>query len=262
MEFKNQQVAIQQLHDLADADRHSILIEGIEGSGKSYLAKEYAKILNIVDMISIQPNVNEVRDAIDACYTVTNNVLICIENLDTGLPSASYTLLKFLEEPMSNVYIVVTCRNINRVPDTIVSRSAVVSLAVPIDQDIALYAEKRDSMQYSKLSQYKFWDCVRSFKDVDTLMSMSNEQKDYFLKELPEVFRFKDPESTISWKLTKYPDNTETPLSFVVRYIMATYSQNRYITKACIECLSELDRSRVAPHASISKLIFECMYGG
>ena len=124
MNFVSQNTPTLQLMDLANSRHHSILIEGPQGCGKTYLAKQYAAMLNVSDFEVVKCSVDTIRDAIDETCKIKNDVVICLENLDDGVLSASYTILKFLEEPLPNVYIVVTCRNLKKVPDTIISRSS------------------------------------------------------------------------------------------------------------------------------------------
>ena len=115
MELISQRAALEDLHRLADANKHSILIEGSEGCGKSYIAKQYATMLDIVDFQVVEPKVQCIKEAINSCYVIDNPIVLYIENLDTGVLAASYALLKFLEEPSSHVYIVITCRNLQNI---------------------------------------------------------------------------------------------------------------------------------------------------
>ena len=100
-----QKEPIQELKQLADSDRHSVLVEGPSGCGKSYLAKQYAAMLGISDFAVINPTVQDIRDSINGSYNLDSPIVLCIENLDCGVPAASYTILKFLEEPLSHVYL-------------------------------------------------------------------------------------------------------------------------------------------------------------
>ena len=95
MILKCQSSALDELQNLADSDRHSVLIEGVAGSGKTYLAKQYAKFLSINDFVTVNATVNDIRKSIDTSYNLESKIVICIENLDTGVAGASHTLLKF-----------------------------------------------------------------------------------------------------------------------------------------------------------------------
>lgn len=258
MQLINQKIGIAELERLAKDDKHSIVIEGIEGSGKSYLAKQYASMLNIPDFQVVEPKVQNIKDAINACYLIENPVVICIENLDTGVLAASYALLKFLEEPASHVYIVVTCRNLQHVPDTIISRSAVVSVSPPIESDLVSYASEKDSAQYLYLQDKSIWKCAKTFKDVETLLELDSTKIEYF-NTLSELLTKQGSVSNIVWSLQKYPDNSSTPIQLVIRYIMYITNSST-IWRAGHDCLKELSLGRISTHAVLAKFAFELKY--
>lgn len=259
MNLKFQKESIQELSILAKGYRHSVLIEGQPGCGKSYLAKQYAQMLGVSDFYTVQPTVQSIRDVIDISYGLSNSVVFCIENLDTGVAGASYTLLKFLEEPAENIYIVVTCRNRYKVPDTIISRSACVSMSSPIESDIELYAEVKDAVKFDKFKELLLWRAVRTLKDVDTIYQFNDDQIRYF-DELQEVMNFKDIVSNIIWKLGHFNDNSEADPVFVVNYIMSI-SKSERVRKYAISCVKDLNSSRIAAHAVLAKFVFDCKYG-
>lgn len=256
MNFKSQVNAIDQLKLLASYDRHSVLIEGVEGCGKTYLVKYYAELLDIEDVVIIDPTVNSIRDTLNTCYSLNNRIVVGVENLDLGVFAASSALLKFLEEPTPNVYLVVTARNIQKVADTIISRSAVVSVSPPIQSDVEIYAANKDNLKFNKLKSNRIWKPVRSFKDVDLVFKFSPEQQDYYSSL--DSLKFTDTVSNIVWYLGHYSDNTETPVDYVIRYIM---KHNPRLRKFCMECLTELSYNRIATHATLAKFVFDCKYG-
>lgn len=258
MVLTNQKAAIADLQRLASHDKHSILISGIEGVGKSYLAKQYAAMLNCPDFQMVEPKVQAIKEAISSCYMIKNPVVICIENLDTGVLAASYALLKFLEEPASHVYIVVTCRNAQQVPDTIISRSAVVTVQPPIDSDLEVYGVEKNSSQFLYLQRQQIWKCAKTFKDVETILELDPSKVDYFNK-LSDNLKKRDSVSNIIWMLQRYPDSTPTPVQLVIRYIMCT-TQSKTIWNAGHECLQELSLGRVSAHAALAKFAFDLKY--
>lgn len=258
MKFKSQEHSLNQLELLSNYDRHSILIEGPEGCGKSYLACEYQKLLGIDDFQQINPNVQSIREAIDMCIQIKNKIVLCIENLDTGVPAASYTLLKFLEEPTSNVYVVVTCRNIDKVPDTIVSRSTVVSLSTPLDCDIEEFSKVRYLDKYNSVKDLPIWRCVRTFKDAETVLMMSDAELNYF-KNLSQSLSFKDTVYNMMWKFGHYDDNSDTPIELVIRYIM-DITNSTFVKQCGIECIKDITQGRIASHAALAKFCFDVKY--
>jgi len=256
--FKCQEEPIHELEKLANARRQSLIIEGGRGSGKSYLARQYAKMLDILDFQFVDPKVDAIRQSIEECIKFNQSVVLCIENLDLGVQSASYALLKFLEEPPAGVYIIVTCRNIQMIPDTIISRSSVVTLNPPIDSDIELYARDKYGSRYDELSRTQLWSCVRAFQDVDTVASLSPDKLAYF-KSLPDMCKFNDSVSNIVWKLGHFDDNTETPVELVIRFVM-NYIHTPFIERCGIECIRDLNQGRIASHAILAKFAFNAKY--
>lgn len=258
MKFICQQQPFQELDTLRLSDRHSVLIEGPTGCGKTYLAMQYASMLGISDFQIVAPKVDEIKSAIEECIKLNNNVVICIENLDLGVLAASYTLLKFLEEPAPSVYIVVTCRSISRIPDTIISRSAVVVTAPPVEHDITTYALQKNKEKFQTLNTSLLWRCVTTFSDADKVLDMNNEHITYF-NNLNTIARFSDSVSNIIWSIGHYPDNTETPIELVIRYLMFLLNTD-HIQHVGIACLNDLNQRRIATHAILARFVFEAKY--
>lgn len=258
MNFMCQQQAIKTLKDLADSKCHSVLIEGVQGSGKTYLAKEYSRMLEVPDFQIISPNVGAIRGAIDESYNLNNPIVLCIENLDLGVNAASFTLLKFLEEPASNIYIVVTCRNIRRVPDTIISRSVRVTTTPPRPVDVNQFAQMHNPSRYAELKDSAIWKCATTFRYAESILNMTDAQLSYF-PSLRETMNFKDTVSNIVWKLGHYDDNSETPVEIVINYIIE-FTNSRTIRLSGIECMKDISSGRIAAHAAIAKFVFDCKY--
>ena len=258
MIFKSQEEPLSQLKMLAKSGRHSILIEGPKGCGKSYLANQYANMLEIDDFMQVVPKVADIREAIESCMQITNDIVICIENLDLGVAGASYTLLKFLEEPAPNVYIVVTCRNIQQVPDTIVSRSTVVTVGPPIRSDLETYASNKNFSAFHIIENKLVWRCTQSISDVDCVLEMNPTQVAYY-ESLANLFQSNESVSSIVWSIGHYADGKETNVEIAIRCIMEVLKTN-FVTKCGIDCMKDIASGRVAPHAVLSKFAFNVKY--
>lgn len=255
---KSQQETLEELKTLAASNRQSVMITGPAGSGKSYLAQQYANILHIDDYSAVDPKVSDIREALDSCLTISNKVLLEIKNLDLGVPAASYTLLKSLEEPSPHVYIVITCRNADHVPDTIISRSAVVNLGPPTMEDIDRYGRDKDTLKFNNVSSRLVWQCVRSFTDADDVLNMTIDEIEYY-ESLSELCKFKDSVSNLVWKLSHYDSNKECNLELAIRSVIELM-HSPFITKCGIECIRDLNRGRIAQHAVLSKFVFNAKY--
>ena len=257
MNFQCQTGAIERLKLLAEHKQHGILIVGIPGSGKTYLARQYANFLGIENFYIINPVVADLKATIDLCLNSDTPVVLCIENLDSGVVQASYPLLKFIEDCPNYVYVVVTCCNLDAVPDTIPSRCALVEVSQPTRSDISQYASSKDAEAYERLHETKIWSCIRGFKDVDTVLSFKIDQIKYF-DNLPVLVQSNEPVSSISWKLTHFEDNSELDAELSVRYLLNVLSGHK--RRACIDCLNDLAENRMSKNAIVSKLIFEIKY--
>lgn len=258
MNFKNQTDALNQLETLAKHDIHSIIIEGVAGCGKTHIASSYAGYLHIPNTQVIQPNVNDVRDCIENCETISEKILIILENADSGVPAVFSTMLKFLEEPIQNVYIIVTCRNIQFVPDTIISRCSVVSVVNPTSDDINLYAENKDHTRYIALSKLKLWSIIRSFKEVDYLFSLNPENVDYLENTSIEWLK-KLPVTNSVWRLNHYADNSTFPPEYSVRMILSQ-TNDPIVRYFCLTCIDNLMKTNIAPHTTLAKFVFDIKY--
>lgn len=258
IEYQCQQNCLELLQAYAAADRHSILIDGPLGCGKTTCAKQYASMLGVSEFCIVQSAIQDIRDTISECYKITSPVVLCIENLDLGVVGASYALLKFLEEPISNVYIVVTCQNIYEVPDTIVSRSVVASISPPIVSDINKYAKYLDSYKFDKLSRSPLWRCISAFSDVNIIYELDANKLNYF-STLSEILDYKKSVSDIVWKLGHFEDKSATPIELVIRYIMEI-SKTSHVVQSGIACIKDLRSKRIASHAALARFVFELKY--
>lgn len=259
MNLINQQNAISELIRLSEKRKHNILITGAKHCGKTYLAKLYANKLGIEDFQIVESKMNAVKDAIDACIRLNTSVVLCIENLDLGVSGVAYAILKFLEEPNENVYIVVTCRNLKRIPDTILSRCVSINVAPMIDSDLISYAKNTNPEQFLKIQNIGvFWSCVKSMIDVDMLLSLTPLQLDY-IRSLQGLIGTKETVNSIIWKLQKFQDGTATPIEFVIRFLMHSIASEK-IFNACHSCLTDIADCRLGLHAVLAKFAFEIKY--
>lgn len=255
----SQKEALQELQTLANAHRQSVLIAGPPGCGKSYLAQQYANMLNISDYSAIDPKVADIRGALDGSLSLTNQLMLEIKNLDLGVAAASYTLLKSLEEPAPNVYIVITCRNIDHVPDTILSRSAVVNVTPPTNDDIDSYGRERDLLKFNNVCTRLVWQCVRSFSDADAVLEMNPDRIQYY-ESLAEVCKFNESVSNIVWKISHYNNsNDECNIELSIRSI-AELMKKPFITKCAIDCIRDINKGRIAQHAVLAKFVFNAKF--
>ena len=258
MYFEFQNKAIESLKSCAESDLHSILLVGSSGSGKTYICKQYADTCGITNVIQVCPTVDSIRGAIESCYTTEQKILLLVENIDNGVPASSNTLLKFLEEPLPHVYIIVTCRNLQRVLPTIISRCIVVNLQSPTYSDLLFYADSLNHEKCEHLKSFKLFKTIRSFSDVDSIMKMTDDQISYIMNFDKEIKKTTSV-SSLAWKICHFKDNTEIPVNILIYYLYSV-SKNDDYRVSCLDCLRGLESSSISKNAILSKFLFELKY--
>lgn len=120
---------------------HAILLDGKEGIGKAFFAKEFVKEIlknNFSDLLLIEKdegkrdiNVDKVRkisDFVNQTSAGNNDKFIIIDSACQLNKSASNALLKILEEPNSKNFLILISHNLNQVLPTIRSRCQIVKI--------------------------------------------------------------------------------------------------------------------------------------
>ena len=83
------------------------IIQGSKGSGKKELANYFAEKMNLPKMY-FEPNIDGVRDMITMAYTQNYPILMVLPDCDKLSIAGQNSLLKIIEEPPKNTYIIVT----------------------------------------------------------------------------------------------------------------------------------------------------------
>lgn len=104
-----------------------VIITGQKGQGKTTLALEIAKKLNIL-VVDIGIKVDEIRDMIEMSYKQTEPIIYLIQNADKMSLGAKNSLLKVIEEPPNNAYFITELKQIENTLDTIKSRCQEIKL--------------------------------------------------------------------------------------------------------------------------------------
>ena len=116
---------LKELNELTlDTLPHSILIEGESGSGKhlitSYIKDKFdLELIDITDIIS-----NEVITRI----LLNPNPTFYLINGTALTDKKENTLLKLIEEPTKNCYIIILCENLQQLLPTVVNRCRIIKL--------------------------------------------------------------------------------------------------------------------------------------
>ena len=164
------------IEDMAATDRlpHAVIIEGAQGSGRRTLAGIIARIAACTgehkpcgmcsacrtsdspDITTVLPEkasitVDQIRAVRSEAYIVPNQSakrVFIIPDAALMNIQAQNALLKVLEEPPATVMFILTCEYTRQLLGTVVSRSAVLSLSPPEQEDAERYIAK-NYPQYS-----------------------------------------------------------------------------------------------------------------
>lgn len=98
----------------------NVILVGPKLAGKKTLINEIAESKDIC-VLSIEDNVNAIREIYEYDYS---NVLYLLADIDSWSKNSLNAILKLLEENESS-YFCLTCKNIQNLPNTIVSRCQV-----------------------------------------------------------------------------------------------------------------------------------------
>lgn len=254
MEFLCQEKAVQTLIAYAKSDIHSMLISGPVGCGKTYLARYYGTLLQISDIIVLPTSVGDLRNTIDSLYEMKNPILCILENLDVCLPVVSSVLLKFIEEPPENLYVVITARNVYRVLDTIRNRCMYVECSLPYENDVLQYIKYK---QASTSIPDRLLQAIRTFSDIDSALQLSQDQITYMISTVSNL-KFTDSVSGNTWKITHFPDKSVTPIHLVLSYWL--HVSDIDICKLILNAIDDITLNGVSEYIVLNHLFTELKY--
>jgi len=117
---------------------HTLLLNGLKGVGLGAISKSLAYKIAKKNVIIIKPTLHKLQKTaninvsdIKVVQKSLNNkrkepLIVIIDEVDKMTASTPETLLKTLEEPVDNVFFILTTHNMFNIPQTIVSRSQVI----------------------------------------------------------------------------------------------------------------------------------------
>lgn len=118
-----------------------IIITGTKGQGKTELAIEISKKLKI-PFCNIETKIDDIREMIEMAYKQTERIIYLIQNADKMSLNAKNSLLKLVEEPPQQAYIIMELQQIENTLDTIKSRCQEIKMDSYELKDIEKFIEK------------------------------------------------------------------------------------------------------------------------
>ena len=243
---------------------HAQLISGKDGIGKSILAEILGKLIlngdlnrEYVDIINYKPiktsfGVDDVRDIIDEVNKKPfegDKKVIIIHQGNKLTIQAQNALLKTIEEPPTEVYIIILCESLELILDTIKSRCEIYKLT-PLTKDelykyIAIKGydyseeEKSSAIAFSegipgRIDRYFSDTELQELRDkiVDLLLQLTNNEIEAILEK---------EEQLVSYKQNK--EEVINVLSSFIRDILVNkevYNENLIINRDKIKEIERL----------------------
>ena len=243
---------------------HAQLISGEDGIGKSILAEILGKLIlngdinrEYVDIINYKPSkasfgVDDVREIIDEVNKKPfegDKKVIIIHQGNKLTIQAQNALLKTIEEPPTEVYIIILCESLELILDTIKSRCEIYKLT-PLTKDelykyIAIKGydyseeEKSSAIAFSegipgRIDRYFSDTELQELRDkiVDLLLQLTNNEIEAILEK---------EEQLVSYKQNK--EEVINVLSSFIRDILVNkevYNENLIINRDKIRSIERL----------------------
>lgn len=121
-----------------------ILLVGGRGWGKDTLCKEISKMLK-TDLVLFGNKVDDLRECIQLAYEQKSPILYTISGGDTMSIAAKNSILKLIEEPPNNAYIIMQIENEQSTLPTILSRAYLCKMDNYTMQELKDYISKKDT---------------------------------------------------------------------------------------------------------------------
>ena len=243
---------------------HAQLISGEDGIGKSILAEILGKLIlngdlnrEYVDIINYRPSkasfgVDDVREIIDEVNKKPfegDKKVIIIHQGNIFTIQAQNALLKTIEEPPTEVYIIILCESLELILDTIKSRCEIYKLTPLTKDELYKYIAIKgyDYSEEEKASAIAFSEGIpgridRYFSDtelqelrdkiVDLLLQLTNNEIEAILEK---------EEQLVSYKQNK--EEVINVLSSFIRDILVNkevYNENLIINRDKIKEIERL----------------------
>ncbi|GAB55091.1 DNA polymerase III subunit delta' [Glaciecola punicea ACAM 611] len=243
-------------HQLIDQLVKSLLCATKEACGtckacKLFEAKSHPDMHYVVsDKPSIGVDlIRQVSQFVTTTSQMLGNKVVIIENIDLMTEAASNSLLKTLEEPSQNTYILLTTTKPNSLLATITSRCEKIRLILPCTDDSMMWLASQTESPLSKEGLLAF-----SGSAIDYLSSMNNDGVNYglFCDDLESLLQGRTNELLLAEK-------NKAHASLVLLW---TYQKAVLIYKKQMEDVSKLPANNAISNLQRTQyaecLVFDC----
>lgn len=150
------------------------LIQGARSWGKKQLVTEIAKLMSI-DLVTFENKVDDLRECIRLAYEQTSPILYVLTDGDTMSTAAKNSILKLVEDPPKNAYIVMLVENVETILPTIRSRAYSFQMDSYTQDEIRLYLTTKDNA-FTQEELEKIICVCNCPGEVNLLMSSENAE--------------------------------------------------------------------------------------
>lgn len=151
-----------------------ILLHGARGWGKKQLTIEIAKLMDI-DLVTFENKVDDLRECIKLAYEQTSPILYVLTGADTMSVAAKNSVLKLIEEPPANAFIIMLVENEETILPTIKSRAYSLRMDSYSDHEIRAYINTKDNA-FTEQELEKIITICNCPGDVNLLMRSENAE--------------------------------------------------------------------------------------
>lgn len=176
-----QEKLLNKIPDELDKLPHAILIEGNRGSGRHTLFNELCKkfIVESVDLKELGITSTTINE-----LTLSPVVRFCLLDL-TGISIREQnTMLKFLEEPLNQCYIILLCESVSQVLPTVVNRCQHWKMEPYTKEQLKLFYDEYTMYNEFQYTNEKIFDFATTPGDVIELLNTNVDEVFTLIKNI------------------------------------------------------------------------------
>lgn len=200
-----------------------VVITGQKGQGKTELAKYISKKLGY-PLVEFGIKIDEIREMIEMSYKQTEPIIYLIQNADKMSINAQNSLLKLVEEPPQQAFVIMELQQIENTLDTIKSRCQEIKMESYTEGDICDFLsdisdiELEDRKIISHTAQNKY--------QIDLLIKYKpKEFFDYVDKVYNNIYKV---QSANSFKIAEKLDLKDTGEGYDLEIFWNMYMNRTY----------------------------------
>lgn len=223
---------------------NSFALKGKKGSGKHLLLDFINKKFFKEDYLDITDKINE--ESLNEIYLYNNKRLYVINTSNLNLKDQNI-LLKFIEEPYSNIYVCLLIENENNILDTVKNRLIIYEIPPYNKEELKLFCNKEKILLEDKYIDYLIYTPgdildIRS-KNIDL-----NKVEELALKMVLKLEEASFPNTlSIIGKINFKDEFDKIDLDFLLRFLYLNYfeffkKENNNIYFECLQIVSKYNK--------------------